>query len=152
MPEVLDWRRIGQPAIVARFVVSSLRRGALVAFPTETAYVATAFGLLPDAVERLQDVVGACPLELAVPDGAAVRDWLPGLGQAGQRLIRRFWPGPMTLVSSEGADEGLASRLPPEVGSALREESALHLRQSMHPAIREVLHRLPGPLVCSTAP
>src|SRR3954451_7481811 len=119
MPEVLDWRRIGQPDIVARFVVSSLARGALVAFPTETAYVAAAFGLLPGAVERLQDVVGARPLEVAVPGPAAALDWLPGLGPAGQRLIRRFWPGPMTLISAEGADEGLAGRLPGGVPAAL---------------------------------
>ena len=42
MPEVLDWRRIDDPAQAARLVAQVLRRGGVVALPTETAYVAAA--------------------------------------------------------------------------------------------------------------
>ncbi|MFO0925475.1 MAG: Sua5/YciO/YrdC/YwlC family protein [Gemmataceae bacterium] len=106
MPELLDWRRVGQPELVARFVASTLRRGGVVGLPTEASYVAAANGLHPDAVGRLRAAVGAAALEVAVAGAAAARDWLPGLGGAGRRLADRVWPGPVVLVSGEGSATG----------------------------------------------
>jgi protein-tyrosine phosphatase len=152
MADVLDWRQVARPRAAARFVVRALGRGAVVAFPTQSAFVAAASGLLPDAVERLQDAVGARPLALAAADPAGARDWLPGLGTAGRRLAQRFWPGPLTLLSAEGADLGLAGRLPAPVRRAVVTDGALHLRHPAGEALQEVLRRQRGPLVCAAVP
>lgn len=152
MPEILEWRRVGQPRVAARFLASSLAKGALIAFPTESAYVVTASALRSEAVVRIQDVVGARPLEVIVNGSSSARDWLPRLSGAGQRLLRRCWPGPLTLVSSDGMEHGLASRLPPRVREAVTSEVTLYLRHPAHEAIQAVLSRLPMPLVGAVVP
>ncbi|MFO0843832.1 MAG: Sua5/YciO/YrdC/YwlC family protein [Gemmataceae bacterium] len=80
------------------------------------------------------------------------RDWLPALGATGQRLTRRFWPGPLTLASGDGLAEGLAGRLPDDVRAALCVGELLHLRHSAHEAIQEVVRRLADPVVCAAVP
>src|SRR5262249_20230323 len=108
MPEVLDWRTVPDPGAVIEYALRMLSAGRVVAFPTETPSARAARGLRPAAVERL---AGQEPLTLAVRGAAEARDWVPGLGTLGQRLARRFWPGPLTLESREGVEEGLAGRL-----------------------------------------
>lgn len=152
MPELLDWRRVGQPELVARFVASTLRRGGVVGLPTEASYVAAALGLHPDAVGRLRAAVGGAALEVAVAGAAAARDWLPGLGGAGRRLADRVWPGPVVLVSGEGIGDGLAARLPAVVRDEVTAGDRLRLRYSTHPAIDHLVRRLPGPLVVAPLP
>ena len=152
MPELLDWRRAARPRKAARVVASALRQGALVAFPTESSFLVAGSGLSPAVVERVQNLVGARPLEVIVPGAAAARDWLPDLGGAGRRLARRLWPGPLTLVSGEGVAKGLAGRLPDPVREALLDAGALHLRHPAHEAILAVLQRLPLPLVGAALP
>src|SRR5262245_2689558 len=100
--EILDWCRVGKPRAAARVLGSSLRQGAVVAFPTESSYLVVASALVEDAVARVQGLVGPQPLQILLADPSAARDWLPRLGGAGQRVTRRMWPGPLTLVSREG--------------------------------------------------
>ncbi len=147
MVELLDWRRLEEPAVAGRVLARELRRGAVVGFPTENAYVAAAFGLHDEAVERLGELIGERPLELAVPGLAAARDWLPELGPAGQRLARRFWPGPLTLASGEGVDQGLAGRLPQTTRAAVHRDGLVHLRYPGHEAFRESMSFLSGPVL-----
>src|SRR5215212_8914333 len=106
MAEVLDWGRVDDADAFCRFAAQALRRGYVVAFPTETGYVACASALQDEAASRLFDV-GDRPVELAVT-AETVRDWFPGLSGVGRRLARRFWPGPLTLASGEKLDAGLA--------------------------------------------
>jgi protein-tyrosine-phosphatase/tRNA A37 threonylcarbamoyladenosine synthetase subunit TsaC/SUA5/YrdC len=152
MAEVLDWRRVDNPGVVARFLVKALRRGQLVIFPTQTAYVASAFALHDEAVGRLRGLVGTKPLEVAVASVGAARDWLPGLSAVGQRLGRRFWPGPLTVASKEGLDQGQAQRLPEGVRAAVSPEGLLHLRHPGHDSFSAVLDVSMGPLVFAVLP
>jgi protein-tyrosine phosphatase len=84
---------------------------------------------------------------VAVGGLSAARDWLPGLSPLGQRLARRFWPGPLTLLCTDGVANGLAGRLPCPVRQSLYPGGGLRLRTPAHAAILEVLRRFPGPLV-----
>lgn len=152
MPELLDWRRVGQPALVARFVAATLRQGRLVGLPTESSYVAAAHGLMPEAVARLRAAVGGAAVDVAVSGEAAARDWLPALGDAGRRLAGRVWPGPLVLVSGEGVADGLATRLPAAVRAGVMPDDRVRLRHSTHAALTHLLRRLPGPLVVAAMP
>ena len=58
-----------------------------------------------------------------------------------------FWPGPLTLLVSDGVNHGLAGRLPAQVQKSLSPDGGLRLRTPAHPAILEVLRQFPGPLV-----
>lgn len=84
-----------------------IRRGGLVAFPTETVYGLGADGLNPEAVKRLFAAKGRPQdnpfiLHVASVEQAWVLvDWERGRGgarEAAGQLAARFWPGPLTLV------------------------------------------------------
>jgi protein-tyrosine phosphatase len=150
MPEILDWRRIDDPAQAGRAVARALRRGGVVALPTETAYVAAACALDDESAQQVEELAGARPVELAVAGLAAARDWLPELGSAGRRLGQRLWPGPMTLASAEGVEQGLAGRLSGSLRERLCHQGLLHLRAPGHEAWREVLGWVAAPVVFAT--
>jgi L-threonylcarbamoyladenylate synthase len=88
-------------AAVLERAAAVLRRGGLVAFPTETVYGLGADARQAAAVARIFAVKGRPannPLIVHVATPAAARalvtDWPP----VAQRLAERFWPGPLTLV------------------------------------------------------
>jgi protein-tyrosine phosphatase len=152
MPEILDWQRVPDPVAVVRRAVDALRAGRLVAFPTETGYSVAASGLVPEAVEKLSIGPAAEPPLLAVGGAAEARDWVPGMSPLGQRLARRLWPGPLTLLFEEGIDRGLAGRLPEPVLLRVCPEGALRLRTPAHETVLEVICHLAGPLVLAAVP
>jgi protein-tyrosine phosphatase len=148
MPEVHDCQTTANPRAAIRQVVRLLRAGRVVGLPTETGYALAASALAPAALSVLREKAPG-PAALALRGVEEVHDWLPGLGGAAQRLTRRLWPGPLTLAGV--ADQGLATRLPAEVREYLAASGRLHLRAPAHPAVREVLRRLPGPLILGAA-
>src|SRR5262245_18093164 len=88
------------PAAIA-LAAEVLRRGGLVAFPSETVYGLGANALAATAVGRVFAAKGrpsTNPLIVHVADaagaGAVAADW----PDAAARLAERFWPGPLTLV------------------------------------------------------
>ncbi len=78
-----------------------IRRGRLVAFPTETVYGLGANALDPDAVARIYEAKGrpaASPLIVHVVSIEMAREVAAGWPESAERLARRYWPGPLTLV------------------------------------------------------
>lgn len=83
-----------------------LRRGGLVAFPTETVYGLGADATQEEAVARIFEakgrpavnplIVHAASIEMA---RSCVAEWSP----LAEQLARRFWPGPLTLVMARSA-------------------------------------------------
>lgn len=84
-----------------RRALAALRRGSVVAFPTDTVYGLGAHSLIPAAIERLYQVKGrqrqkAIPLLIArTEDLTTVAAEVP---EVAWRLAEQFWPGPVTLV------------------------------------------------------
>jgi L-threonylcarbamoyladenylate synthase len=81
--------------------VRILRRGGLVAFPTETVYGLGANALDAAAVKRIFVAKGrpaTNPLIVHVADAAQVSQVASDWPEAAARLAERFWPGPLTLV------------------------------------------------------
>jgi len=88
-------------ADVIRRAVDTLRRGGLVAFPTDTLYALGADALSAEAVERVLTVKGRArgkPLSVLVPSVAALEALAVSLPTGLQDLLRTFWPGPLTVV------------------------------------------------------
>ena len=81
--------------------VEWLRRGLVVAFPTDTFYGLAVDPTVPSAVETLFDLKGR-DARAAVPLVAASRSQVEGfcgpLGGAASRLADAFWPGPLSLI------------------------------------------------------
>ncbi len=88
------------PAVIAR-AAEILRRGGLVAFPTETVYGLGADGLSPTALARLFEAKGrpaTDPVILHIADLEALPQLAREVPPTAWTLARRFWPGPLTLV------------------------------------------------------
>ncbi len=92
--------RVPGEAAIGR-AVDVLRRGGLVAFPTETVYGLGADATSPEALARLYAVKGRPgdhPVIVHLPEPAAVGHWAVEFPGPARDLAREFWPGPLTLV------------------------------------------------------
>ena len=95
---------------------SVLRNGGLVAFPTETVYGLGANALDSAAVERIFAAKGRPadnPLIIHIADHAAVEQVAATIPPKAFKLMRRFWPGPLTLVlpKADGVPDGVTAGL-----------------------------------------
>ena len=81
--------------------VEALERGEVVALPTETVYGLAADASNPDAIERLFELKGR-PTSVPLPLAVAAVEWVPHWASVDdprlERLARRWWPGPLTVV------------------------------------------------------
>ncbi|MDD2804175.1 MAG: L-threonylcarbamoyladenylate synthase [Elusimicrobiales bacterium] len=80
---------------------AALRGGGVVAFPTETVYGLGADGLNPAACARIFEIKGRPrfdPLILHECSAARAKKLFSRVPPAAEKLMKRFWPGPLTLV------------------------------------------------------
>ncbi len=81
--------------------IAILKRGGLVAFPTETVYGLGADADNPAAVKRLYAVKerpAAHPIIVHLADVAQLPQWAREVPEAARKLAEAFWPGPLTLI------------------------------------------------------
>ncbi len=89
-----------EPALLEE-AVACLRRGGLVAFPTETFYGLGANALDPDAVARVFRVKGRPEFKpiLVLVDSVKMAESLAlEVSDLARGLMAAYWPGPLTLV------------------------------------------------------
>jgi len=115
-----------------------LRRGGLVAFPTETVYGLGANALDREAVDGIFAAKGRPqdnPLIVHIADIDVVGEYVLSVSEKARLLMNRFWPGPLTLIMqgngkiAESVSAGLSSlafRMPDHpVALALVKSAAL---------------------------
>lgn len=122
-----------------------LRRGELVAFPTETVYGLAADATNSAAVRRIFDVKGrpaTNPLIVHVADAQGAHRWARRWPEAAERLAIAFWPGPLTLVVPAG---GELSR------EALAGGETVGLRAPDHRVAQQLLRACGQPLAAPSA-
>ena len=85
----------------AEVAAALIRRGELVALPTETVYGLGADGLNPDAVAKIFAAKGRPqdnPLILHISEPAELDKYCKDIPDSARILAERFWPGPLTMV------------------------------------------------------
>ncbi len=104
-PLVIDIRAAEDLRDVVHRAVQALHEGNLVVFPTETVYALAACALSEAAIQKLLRVKnrqpGEKPLTLALKSVDDALDYLPDMPPLAQRMARRCWPGPITLVCAD---------------------------------------------------
>lgn len=153
-PVVIDLRSAEDRRDVVHRAVQTLAEGGLVAFPTETVYGLAASALDENAVARLlatKERGASKPLSLAIKSADEARDYAPDMCLLAQRLARRCWPGPITLVVDDSHPESLVRQLPLKVQHAVSPQQTIGLRVPGHQVILDVLRMLAGPLALSSA-
>jgi len=153
-PVVIDLRSAEDSRDVVHRAVQALAEGKVVAFPTETVYALAVSALAESAVERLSKLCravntqpGTQGLTLAVKSADDALDYVPNLGLLGERLARRCWPGPVTLIVDDRHPDSLLRQLSPAVQGILSPSGEVALRVPAHSAIHDVLRLLAGPVV-----
>jgi tRNA threonylcarbamoyl adenosine modification protein (Sua5/YciO/YrdC/YwlC family) len=92
-----------------------LRAGGLVAFPTETVYGIAVAADHPESVERLYRIKKRPreqPMTVMLPNTDAVVERLGEIPPIARSLMRRFWPGPLTLVLADAEGRMTGFRVP----------------------------------------
>ena len=133
-----------QPAVI-RAAVDELRRGRLIAYPTETVYGLGADPRQSAALELLFGTKGRSA-EHSIPLIAGSREQIEThvgcLPPTGRRLADTFWPGPLTLVVAAYAT--LPDRL-------LGGRDSVAVRIPSHPVARALADDLAYPITATSA-
>ena len=122
-----------------------LRRGHLVAFPTDTVYGVGAHAFLPQAVAQLYQVKGRpaqLPIPLLLPDAAAMATICADIPSLAWDLAEHFWPGGLSLVLHR------SPRVPDAVTTG---GDTVAVRVPDQPFVRELCHLLEAPLAATSA-
>ncbi len=151
---VIDLANVEDQRDVVHRAVEALAEGQLVVFPTETVYGLAASALDEQAVRQLLEAKGRGanhPLTLAIKSAEDALDYVPRISALGQRLARRCWPGPITLVLDDQHPDSATRQLPPAVREAVVPTGTVGLRVPAHPVILSVLRLCAGPLALTSA-
>ena len=128
-----------------RHAVDVLRAGGTVAYPTDTVYGLGAHGLQAQAVRKVFQAKRRpldTPVPLLVADLEMLRSVVDNIPEIGMELIRRFMPGPLTLVLKR------ASNVPDEVTAG---GETVGVRIPNHPVPIALAAALGAPLVGTSA-
>ena len=127
------------------YAVDLLRRGRLVAFPTETVYGLGADASNPDAVRRIFLAKGRPadhPLIVHIADADSLNDWALTVPEAARQLAARFWPGPLALILNKK----------PEVPDVVTGgQNTVGLRMPDHPVALRLLQAFGGGIAAPSA-
>lgn len=136
---------VSRPDIVGiEEAVDRLRRGGVVAMPTETVYGLAASALDPDAVAKVFAIKGR-PTHHPLIVHLAAASQLVGWGHVDRRaetLARAFWPGPLTLIVPRG---------PLALDAVTGGLETVGVRVPAHPVALALLERFGGGLAAPSA-
>jgi L-threonylcarbamoyladenylate synthase len=122
-----------------------LKEKGVIIYPTETLYGIGANPLFPEAMKRIYAIKGraaAKPIPFLIKDQAMLATLVAEVPPLGRELIKRYWPGALTLIFR--AKKGLAPPLRSKKGS-------IALRISSSPVARRIVEALDAPLTATSA-
>lgn len=125
--------------------VEILRRGGLVAFPTETVYGLGADALNPEAITRVFAAKGRPldnPLIIHVAAAHLMDRFSASVPAIARRLAEAFWPGPLTVIVERN------DLVPDEVTAGL---DTVAIRVPRHPVTLRLLEMFDGGIVGPSA-
>ena len=125
--------------------VEALRRGEVVAYPTEAMYALGVDIRQAQAVDRLRSLKDRAPhkpLAILVANPSDVYALVREVSPAAQALMRAFWPGPLTLIfnSAPGLAEGITAAT-----------GTVAVRCSSHPVAQALAQQLGGAITATGA-
>ena len=122
-----------------------IRRGGLVAFPTETVYGLGGNGLNPHSSKAIYAAKGRPsdnPLILHIADRNELYSLVSEISETAEKLMDAFWPGPMTLVFPK------SELVPTETTGGL---DTVAVRMPRHPIALELIRMAGVPIAAPSA-
>ena len=124
---------------------AAIRRGGVVAFPTETVYGLGADGFNPEACARIFEIKKRPrfdPLILHAASAAKAKKLFLKIPKPALKLMKKFWPGPLTLVLPK------AKAVPGIVTAGL---DTVAVRVPAHPAALKLIELSGRPIAAPSA-
>lgn len=125
--------------------VAALKRGEVIAFPTETLYGLGADALNPAAVEKVFHLKGrdpGNPIPVLITDRRMLSELVAEVPAVAENLITRFWPGALTIVLP--ARSGIPRPL-------VNLSGGVGVRISSQPIANQLVRALGRPLTATSA-
>lgn len=122
-----------------------LKRGGLVAFPTETVYGLGADASSEEAVARLYATKrrpADHPVIVHFADADSAFTWAREVPEGARKLAARFWPGPLTLILKKSAKAG---------EFVTGGQDTVGLRVPSHPVAQKLLRAFGGGIAAPSA-
>lgn len=122
-----------------------LQQGGLVAFPTETVYGIGANALDAEVVKKIYQAKGRPsdnPLIVHIGDAKEVYRYVEEVSEAGEALMKAFWPGPLTLIFKKNQS------IPDEITGGL---ATVALRVPSHWIARSIIQLSGLPIAAPSA-
>jgi L-threonylcarbamoyladenylate synthase len=122
-----------------------IKNGGLVAFPTETVYGLGADGLNPIAVAKIFEAKKRPefnPLILHIADKVWIKKYSEVQNEKVERLIEKFWPGPLTLVLTK-------TEIVPDIVTSGNPTVAI--RMPNHPVALQLINECGTPIAAPSA-
>ncbi|MBI4490797.1 MAG: threonylcarbamoyl-AMP synthase [Deltaproteobacteria bacterium] len=141
--ENLEEREIAAEAFSQ--AIAALKRSEVIVFPTETFYGLGADAFDGVAVERVFSLKGRNPenpIPIIIADGEMLKGIVTEIPPVAQKLMDRFWPGPLTLILP--AQKGLPAPL-------LNRDGGIGVRISSHPLASQLTRELGHPITATSA-
>ena len=125
--------------------VDYLRRGEVIAYPTETIYGLGADVLDKKAVKKIYDLKArdyGLPISILVANIAMLRDYVKEVPDQALPLMRKFWPGALTICfpANEKIPKGLVSNT-----------GRVGIRMSSHPIALALVEAFGKPITTTSA-
>ena len=125
------------------FAAHALRRGEIIAYPTETFYGLAVNALDELALARLRQLKGRGEkaISVLVLGNEMVESLCRHVPVAARKLMARHWPGPLTIA------------LPARRGipAPLIQDGCVAIRESPHPTARALIEVFGGPITATSA-
>jgi len=124
--------------------ISILRKGGVIAFPTDTVYGLGADAFNSVAVQRIYEIKGRSesnPFPLLIADLKQLAALAESIPELARFLANQFWPGGVTLVLSKKDT----------VPAYLASGPTIAVRVPDHPGCLALLEHLAGPLIGTSA-
>ena len=136
--------------------VEILKKGGVIAYPTETFYGLGADAGNIKAVEKIYDIKGRDyknPVSIIIGNSQDLTGFVEDVPEVSRRLMEKFWPGGLTLVFK--ASSNISPRLMGETGKiGIRLSSniiASHLAKRLSNPITATSANLSGAMECTSA-
>jgi len=125
------------------FAAMALRRGEVVAYPTETFYGLGVNAMDELALARLRQLKGRDEkaISVLVLGDEMIERLCRTVSPMARRLMKRYWPGPLTIALP--ARRGLPT--------PLVMDGCIAIRESPHPTARALVEAFGGPITATSA-
>ncbi len=122
-----------------------LRKGGIVAFPTETVYGLGANGLNPKAIKKVFIAKGRPSDNPLIMHVSKIEDVLPLVEEIPEKAyaaMKKFWPGPLTIILKK------SNIIPHEISGGL---STVAIRMPSHPIAIKLIEKTGLPIAAPSA-